>query len=384
MPNTSTLCLRDFARKVPLSLSNDASSTASLSRHRFVLSYALMTLAAGAWLPLSSSGQETHAPEVQYSRGAIPPEDLQARVIAQSRIAASQLHFLAMSGVGAPQKPKCDRYLPHFDWRDAKKVTDIEFQGGCGSCWDFAAIAAYESSALIENNLEADKLTPGQDRLSAQQQLDCAWPAYSCLGGWHDKVFENIRGGSGAVDVKGYPSAYFQRKGPACLTPSDNATHFGIDTWAWVGNGLIPSDAELKDAICEHGPIVTGVNADGWDRYHRVEDVETCSGVNPDWPTDGVFRGGQPSKSDLSWETFHPGDIDHEVLIVGWDNDLKAWIIKNSWGACWGDKGYMYLQFGTGNIGFNSAWVRASYLGIETPVQRPLSGEERKILRELR
>ena len=42
-------------------------------------------------------------------------------------------------------------------------------------------------------------------------------------------------------------------------------------------------------------------------------------------------------------------DIDHAVTIVGYTTD--AWIVKNSWGRGWGDKGYIYLERGHNTCG---------------------------------
>lgn len=35
----------------------------------------------------------------------------------------------------------------------------------------------------------------------------------------------------------------------------------------------------------------------------------------------------------------------HAVLCVGYDDSKSHWIMRNSWGAEWGDKGYFYLPY---------------------------------------
>jgi cathepsin L len=65
--------------------------------------------------------------------------------------------------------------------------------------------------------------------------------------------------------------------------------------------------------------------------------------------------------------TLTPGAIDHDVLIVGWDDNVGAWIIKNSWSTDWGDQGYIRLAYDNNNIGFNAAWVQAAQVGVSLP-----------------
>ena len=36
----------------------------------------------------------------------------------------------------------------------------------------------------------------------------------------------------------------------------------------------------------------------------------------------------------------------HAMLIVGYDEDDKSWLVKNSWGEGWGDKGYARIPYG--------------------------------------
>jgi len=46
-------------------------------------------------------------------------------------------------------------------------------------------------------------------------------------------------------------------------------------------------------------------------------------------------------------------DVNHAVLAVGYgvENGVPYWLIKNSWGADWGDSGYFKMEMGKNMCG---------------------------------
>ena len=216
-----------------------------------------------------------------------------------------------------PDQGGCSTNLNSFDWRDEGKVTPVKNQGGCGSCWAFAAMGAYEGSYAIINGQQVDT--------SEKDVLDCSG-AGSCAGGWYDPVF-NYMLSDGITDESEYG-----------YSPNDDSCPLGLDAtfrtvaWGWVSakHDIAPV-ADIKEQLCDSGPLATAVRVTNAFRAY----------------TSGVFN-----ESSDGW-------VNHAVTIVGWDDSKNAWLIKNSWGTNWGDNGYMWIDYGANKIGYATAWVRA-------------------------
>ncbi len=212
-----------------------------------------------------------------------------------------------------------------FNWVDKGKVTPVKEQN-CGNCWAFAAVGAYEASYRIRNGIIADG--------SEQYINDCAiaddgTDAGSCNTGLAVKALQHmVRVGSATEATVPYTAT-----NQTCTNP---ATPFDAISWGFVNDAAdFPTTDQIKQALCQHGPLTTRM---------RV--------VSNDFKayTEGVYN--ESVASDTAGEG-------HAVVIVGWDNAKGAWLIKNSWGTDWGYGGYGWIKYGSNRIGRHSAWVVA-------------------------
>jgi C1A family cysteine protease len=213
-----------------------------------------------------------------------------------------------------------------FDWRRMDGATPVRDQGNCGSCWAFATHGAFEGSYKIVNDIVSDVDTSEQDT------LDCSG-AGSCGGGWW--AFDNLisRGSAAEAD---YP--YTVMDGSCRLNVSRPFTAVAWDYVTPSAPFTIPAVSELKEALCQHGPL--GVTVAVTPLFQAY--------------TAGVFNERSTA------------GINHAVTLIGWDDAQQAWLIKNSWGAGWGETGgfgvetgYMSIRYGRNSIGFAATWVDA-------------------------
>jgi len=104
------------------------------------------------------------------------------------------------------------------------------------------------------------------------------------------------------------------------------------------GHKMAGTTDEVKIATMVHqvGPLAIAINADPFQDY-----------------SSGIIN--------LDAADCDPTQLDHGVTLVGYGSEdgTDYWIIKNSWGADWGEQGFVRVARGTGCCGVNTHVVTA-------------------------
>lgn len=200
--------------------------------------------------------------------------------------------------------------------------TSVKNQASCGSCWAFSTIAGLEAAVLKTTGHEVD--------LSEQHLVSCNPWNWGCNGGYF--AFDMIDQGNpyypGAMPETCFPYAAVDAPCAYCANPVWTTS----GAWAYVaGSNKVPSVDQIKQAIYTYGSVSVGVYVDRYFQAYKS----------------GVFTACKKSVKS----------INHAVILCGWDAAKGAWLLKNSWGTSWGDKGFMWMKYGCNKVGYGACWV---------------------------
>jgi len=187
-------------------------------------------------------------------------------------------------------------------------VTHIKNQMHCGACWAFGSTGAVESANAIKNGV---LLT-----LSEQQLIDCAgkpkYKNFGCSGGYQSEGMRYVKDfGMELEDT--YP---FQGETGQCEFSPSNVVVILKDQMLVAKEDL----RAFKLALAK-GPLSVSMEGDtkALRFYHSgILDDEKC-------------------KTNLN----------HAAVAVGYgadENGQGYFLLKNSWGVRWGEKGYLRIK----------------------------------------
>ncbi|HTQ49957.1 MAG TPA: C1 family peptidase [Candidatus Acidoferrales bacterium] len=228
---------------------------------------------------------------------------------------------------------------PEWDSRDHKWVGKVKNQEQCGSCWDFSGTGIVE----VAYNKAGIGGGPNTFILSEEYTLSC-YRNGGCNGDDNTTVLEYAKA-HGLPLKSDYTTPYgpFPNantcKIPACTWKPTMKLH-KITDWGFAdgssGSETVASTAAIKSAIMNYGAVGAGIAAD--DAFQMIKGG-------------AVFQGSGATQ------------IDHDIILIGWDDSKGAkgaWLLRNSWGTVWADKGYCWIAYGANRVGTEAVWCEVS------------------------
>jgi len=204
-----------------------------------------------------------------------------------------------------------------IDWVAAGKTTPIKDQGQCGSCWAFSVVETVESA-----NLMAGKTIQNG---APQEIVDCDSNDDGCNGGDPQEALDWVIKQGGLEAESDYP---YQAEDGDCQQSSFSPV---INIKKAIP--IASNENTIYNSLKQYGPLSVCADAEPWQNYNG-----------------GILTADQCGS-----------DVDHAIQLTGYSPKQGGyWIVRNSWGADWGENGFIYLQYGKDTCAITSEVTAAT------------------------
>jgi len=250
----------------------------------------------------------------------LTPEEFQRKYLTLdiSQLDLARSEAVEAVEVKSPRNLQTSSVPASFDWRSRNVVSPIRNQGSCGSCWSFASVSNIESKYAIRYKVLR--------QFSEQQLIDCDSSNSACNGGNAGLAFNYIKRVGGLMERSVYTKSLYLNKKSTCVY---NKAKTVAKVTGFVNVGT--NEETIKNYIYNYGPVAVAINASKLQYYYSGVIAYTDAQCNPKV-------------------------LNHAVNIIGYGvttAGLKYWIVRNTWGTTWGEKGYFRIKRGAGTCGIN-------------------------------
>jgi len=204
--------------------------------------------------------------------------------------------------------------LDNIDYRNF--YNSARNQGNCGCCWAFATAGAVEGAYGLKNGMTYNYLSP-------QHLVDCDKNNNGCNGGNSLYAYRYV-----ATNGIHFESFYpYQGKVGICKYSNEQPLNL-ISSYSYCSNYSNNSERKCNFQkvydLLKNGPGTIGIDASSreFNMYSSGIFSAQCSADN------------------------------HAVILVGFGTDSNGtqyWVVRNTWGENWGEKGYIRVKVDESN-----------------------------------